>query len=202
MLLGVFGVNWYSHELLFTAVLSPGCDGHSHREPSLSSTVPAANFKVIFASPRNGVRLSLDGWGTSGLQHLGRPISVPCASGDLAARIRTVVEEQVQILSLHWWILSAVPVMIRVLMQIFHVLHKLWLWVELMTPMLFTAIKYTLSCYVGNDEVFMPVPMLLQGQWLLHLPVFCAFSFLNFSNEWVFFSFPLDIHPNLSRFCF
>lgn len=55
--------------------------------------MPAANLKVVCASPRDGGRLSLDGWGTSGVQNLGRPITVPYASGDLATQIRTVVEE-------------------------------------------------------------------------------------------------------------
>lgn len=74
-------------------MFSPGCDGLSHGEPSLIFPMPAANLEVICASPRDGGRLSLDGWGTSGVQNLGRPITVPCASGDLAAQIRTVLEE-------------------------------------------------------------------------------------------------------------
>lgn len=55
--------------------------------------MPAANLKVVCASPRDGGRLNLDGWGTSGAQNLGRPITVPYASGDLATQIRTVVQE-------------------------------------------------------------------------------------------------------------
>lgn len=49
--------------------------------------MPAANLKVICASPRDGGRLSLDGWGAE----LGETLHLPCASGGTAP-IRTVAE--------------------------------------------------------------------------------------------------------------
>lgn len=49
--------------------------------------MPAANLKVICASPRDGGRLSLDGWGAEP----GETLHLPCASGGTAP-IRTVAE--------------------------------------------------------------------------------------------------------------
>lgn len=42
-----------------------------------------------------------------------------------------------------------------------------------MTPVFVTGIEYVFSCYDGNDEILVPIPLPPQGAFLLRL-VFCC----------------------------